>query len=417
LPPNVAVHVPPVIVPPILPPVIPVPPPVIPVRAEPPHAEGTVECFACTLVNASTLDDCAACGTPLHGLVSRADVINELARDGARGAPIGGAARDGARGVPAGGAARAVGAAAAASLTGALPGHWGRVLAVCVLRNGSIVSSSADSCKLFVWDKNGEVQMFKRGHGHPVTTLCALDDTVVAASEHIPRVWEPSTGRELCRLKHGGVHAAHVVALCALGRGRCVSGSLDRTLRLWLSATGECTAVLSGHAAAVRGVCALGDARVVSASDDRTLRVWDVDTAACVGILTGHTGPVLDACMLGDERVVSASADGTLRVWCAAAVIGEAATPPRVWGPVQGREVEMRLDSSVTGVCTVGGGRVMATLANGSLQLCYVSKEPAAIIREFRGPAAVAGVAELDDGRVVVAGLNNEECLFVLSKP
>jgi WD40 repeat protein len=39
----------------------------------------------------------------------------------------------------------------------------------------------------------------------------------------------------------------------------------------------------------------LPDGRVVSGSDDKTLRVWDASSGACERVLEGHTGQVCSA--------------------------------------------------------------------------------------------------------------------------
>jgi WD40 repeat protein len=54
---------------------------------------------------------------------------------------------------------------------------------------------------------------------------------------------------------------------------------------------------------------------VVSGSDDRTLRVWDLARGLAVQVLEGHTLPVNALAVLPDDRVVSGSDDRTLRVW------------------------------------------------------------------------------------------------------
>jgi WD40 repeat protein len=55
-----------------------------------------------------------------------------------------------------------------------------------------------------------------------------------------------------------------------------VSGSIDKTLRVWDSATGECTATLEGHTDWVMSVAFSPDGTgIVSGSGDKTVRVWD----------------------------------------------------------------------------------------------------------------------------------------------
>ena len=57
--------------------------------------------------------------------------------------------------------------------------------------------------------------------------------------------------------------------------------------------------------------------RIVSGSRDKTLRVWDVTEGGghCLQTLRGHTGWVNCVGLLPDGRVVSGSRDKTLKVW------------------------------------------------------------------------------------------------------
>ena len=54
-----------------------------------------------------------------------------------------------------------------------------------------------------------------------------------------------------------------------------MSASEDKTLKVWDVATGECVATLKGHSDRVNGVAISPDGRrVVSGSNDRTLKLW-----------------------------------------------------------------------------------------------------------------------------------------------
>jgi WD40 repeat protein len=58
---------------------------------------------------------------------------------------------------------------------------------------------------------------------------------------------------------------------------RVVSGSFDKTLKVWDVATGECVATLEGHSERVVGVAISPDGRrVVSGSHDQTLKLWGI---------------------------------------------------------------------------------------------------------------------------------------------
>ncbi|WP_437820317.1 outer membrane protein assembly factor BamB family protein [Sorangium sp. So ce1078] len=128
---------------------------------------------------------------------------------------------------------------------------------------------------------------------------------------HPVRMW---TGEERTLYGH-----SDVVNACALSPDgqRVVSGSRDKTLKVWDIATGKLLSTLEGHSGRVNA-CALSPdgQRIVSASNDRTLKVWDIATGKLLSTLEGHSDGV-NACALSPDgqRIVSASIDTTLKVW------------------------------------------------------------------------------------------------------
>ncbi len=57
-------------------------------------------------------------------------------------------------------------------------------------------------------------------------------------------------------------------------------------------------------------------ARIVSGSHDKTVRVWDAASGKELMVLRGHGGPVFAAGFSRDgARIVSGSEDKTVRVW------------------------------------------------------------------------------------------------------
>jgi WD40 repeat protein len=58
---------------------------------------------------------------------------------------------------------------------------------------------------------------------------------------------------------------------------RVVSGSGDKTVRIWDAASGEQQLELKGHSDWVTSVAFSQDGkRVVSGSDDKTVRIWNI---------------------------------------------------------------------------------------------------------------------------------------------
>ncbi|KIJ08679.1 hypothetical protein PAXINDRAFT_46466, partial [Paxillus involutus ATCC 200175] len=97
---------------------------------------------------------------------------------------------------------------------------------------------------------------------------------------------------------------------------KLVSGSEDRTLRIWDRNTGA-VEVLNGHTGRVWEVDVSRDGKmIVSGSADRTVRVWNGESGEMMNIFSGHWGEVNSVEFSRDSnRVVSGSDDRSVRVW------------------------------------------------------------------------------------------------------
>ena len=119
------------------------------------------------------------------------------------------------------------------------------------------------------------------------------------------------------RLRTSG-SSVNAVAL-HLASGTVITGHSDNAIRLWRVSDGGPvsshwpTAVLYGHTASITCLDA-DESKLVSGSADRTLRVWDVDTEQCLSVLKEHAAAVRQLA-LDESGIVSCDAEGTCKFW------------------------------------------------------------------------------------------------------
>ena len=112
-------------------------------------------------------------------------------------------------------------------------------------------------------------------------------------------------------------HEAYVVAVAFAPDGRrLVTGSWDRTVRVWDAATGRCLKVLRGHDGLLNAVAFAAGDLVASGDTDRTAVVWDVETSLPRFRLPGHGNPVVGVQFDPEGRyLATASTDRSVRLF------------------------------------------------------------------------------------------------------
>ncbi len=149
------------------------------------------------------------------------------------------------------------------------------------------------------------------------------------------RVTEVQTRQTVAQL---GRHDAAVLAVAFSRDGkRLLSGSADRTPKVWDLPSGAEIATLRGHRDKAYSVTFSPDGRrIVSGGNDASILIWDAETFEQLTALTGHTSYVHSVCFSPDGTILaSGSGDGTVRVW-------DSVLPVDRWQEVQSAQRQRR---------------------------------------------------------------------------
>ena len=115
---------------------------------------------------------------------------------------------------------------------------------------------------------------------------------------------------------------AHILPLtnCAFNKSgdRFITGSYDRTCKIWNTNTGEELLTLEGHKNVVYAIAfnnPFGD-KVITGSFDKTCKVWNANTGELYHTLRGHATEIVCLSFNPQGNVIATgSMDNTAKLW------------------------------------------------------------------------------------------------------
>jgi len=205
--------------------------------------------------------------------------------------------------------------------------HNGIVRCVVFTPDGQMLATGGDDRKIMFWN------LMQR----QVAIALSLDDTAAHALAVSPngqtlvtgsyrkiKIWriphmEGSTTFSLPQLLHsftGHTHIVRSLAISADGK-ILVSGSRDKTIKIWHLETGELLHTLQGHWDGVYAIALSPDGQIIaSGSVDKTIKLWHLETGELLGTFSGHANTVTAlAFTASGEILVSGSLDKTIKIW------------------------------------------------------------------------------------------------------
>ena len=93
-----------------------------------------------------------------------------------------------------------------------------------------------------------------------------------------------------------------------VGCDKHITGNKDKVV---------CLKTLKGHSESVWSVAYSPDGtKIISGSEDKTIKIWDANTGACLKTLEGHKYGVSSVAYSPDgTKIISGSWDNTIKIW------------------------------------------------------------------------------------------------------
>jgi WD40 repeat protein len=184
---------------------------------------------------------------------------------------------------------------------------------------GHVISAGSKDMRLKLWDvaTGNCMRTFILQNEEDFQCLSADWRYIMTTVGTTLKLWELSLSSFECLRTFNG-HADNVNSVSFSIDGRfSLSGSDDKTLRLWDVATGTCIRTFKGHEDGVNSINFSRDGRfALSGSKDKTVKLWDLATGSCIRTFEGHKEDVKSVFLSSNGRyALSGSLDKTLKLW------------------------------------------------------------------------------------------------------
>lgn len=200
-----------------------------------------------------------------------------------------------------------------------LQGHGDTVRSVSFSPDGQNIASGSDDRTVRIWSvKTGRaIGNPLTGHDHFVERVAySPDGKQLASGDENGRIiiWDVETCKRAVAIEISG---SPVFSLAFSPNGKLLASASNDGVRIWDVSTGEIAGEpYPGHEKDVNSVCFSPDSsRIISGSRDKTVRIWSLETREEVMPPLQHGGPVYSVAYSQDgSRIMSASVN-CITIW------------------------------------------------------------------------------------------------------
>jgi WD40 repeat protein len=97
--------------------------------------------------------------------------------------------------------------------------------------------------------------------------------------------WLKNWENDYCEVRQLKGHTKEIRTLALLSSDRMVSGSKDKTVKIWNTIAGTCVKTLCGHEATIRDCVVVSDKQIASLDQKRCIKIWNIEKEVCLHTL------------------------------------------------------------------------------------------------------------------------------------
>jgi len=157
-----------------------------------------------------------------------------------------------------------------------------------------------------------------RAHTNAVNALSISPDgklLVSGSNDRSIKLWSLPEGAFIKKMTS---HTNYVNSLAISPDGKqLASGSSDRSIKLWSLPDGTLIKTLTGHTNYVNSLSISSDGKLLaSGSSDRSIKLWSLPDGALIKTLEGNTDIIISLAISSDGKLlVSGSTENTIKLW------------------------------------------------------------------------------------------------------
>ncbi len=195
-----------------------------------------------------------------------------------------------------------------------LIGHTATIYNLAVLSTERIASCSRDNT-VKIWSiTTGQCQYTLSSHTNVVFNICTLDTKrlAIASLDKTIKIWDYNDGKLLHTIEKA--HSKALFCIFKVSNRQFASADSDGKIRVWSSDTYKLEYKLKGHTSKVWCMTLLRPNILVTGSADKTIRIWNLETRQCIQTIHESLS-IFCLVRLSNDQFIAAGSKKSLKCW------------------------------------------------------------------------------------------------------